>query len=340
MADLAPPLDAPQHERGPRPLPLFLELVRQAGERDRALAARALSGLRAYQQASRTAACRVRPVILNNGPAVLRDCGGTGRPVVLVPSLINPPNVLDLEPGCSLADSLSESGRVLLLDWGKAQARALSVTGHIHELLLPLLQQIGEPALLVGYCLGGTMALAAAAASEVRAVATLASPWDFAAYPKEARDSLQRLWAESRPVAAAFGALPIEILQAAFWSLDPHRMVAKYARLAELDPRSDEARRFVMLEDWANGGEPIPAAAAEELILTMFGDNAPGRGAWAALPDVPMLHFTAGGDRIVPTATAPPGERINVAAGHVGMIVGRAALGQVHQPLNRWIARH
>ena len=93
----------------------------------------------------------------------MRDYGGTGPPAILIPSLINPPRILDLEAEVSLTSSISRMGRrTLLLDWGAASDRAYDVVGHIEHLLLPLLRSIGEPAALIGYCLGGTMAIAAA----------------------------------------------------------------------------------------------------------------------------------------------------------------------------------
>jgi polyhydroxyalkanoate synthesis regulator protein len=48
---LLPEHSAPQHARAPRPLPLFLELVREVSERDPELARAALAGLRAYEEA-------------------------------------------------------------------------------------------------------------------------------------------------------------------------------------------------------------------------------------------------------------------------------------------------
>jgi hypothetical protein len=47
---------------------------------------------------------------------------------------------------------------------------------------------------------------------------------------------------------------------------------------------------------------------------------------------VPTLHLVAGEDRIVPPESAPDGEQIVIASGHVGMIVGRAR-GQLHKAL-------
>ena len=94
---------------------------------------------------------------------------------------------------------------------------------------------------------------------------------------------------------------------------------------------SDDARRFVMLEDWANEGEPLPLPAARELVEDLFGADLPGRGEWrvggrlaAEIPSVSALHLIAGHDHIVPAATAPVGPASTIASGHVGMIVGRA----------------
>lgn len=343
--DLAPPDAAPQHERAPRPLPLFLDLVRRAGEGDPVIAARALRGLAAYQQAPRNAVQRTRPILASVRSAGLRDCGGSGPPIVLVPSLINPPTILDLDSRTSLAEALTASGHVLLLDWGAAtDRRELDLAGHVEEILLPLLKSISEQPVLIGYCLGGTLAIAAAALLPVRGVATLAAPWHFDAYPKTSRHALLDLWKQARPTADRLGVLPIEVLQAAFWSLDPQRVVAKFARLSELDPDSEESRRFVLLEDWANTGEPLPLPATRELVEDLFDADLPAKGRWrvsdmtVAKPSAPALHFTASEDRIVPAATAPPGSRRSCPAGHVGMVVGRSAPQHLHTPLREWLA--
>ena len=123
----------------------------------------------------------------------MRDCGGSGPTLLLVPSLINPPTILDLDPDCSLADILAAKHRVLLLDWGPAAKRKhLDLDGHVAERLVPLLDA-AVPSILVGYCLGGTLALAAARQwSEAAAVVTLASPYRFDAYPLEARRQLRK----------------------------------------------------------------------------------------------------------------------------------------------------
>jgi polyhydroxyalkanoate synthase subunit PhaC len=346
---LLPQHSALQHERvaqrAPRPLPLFLELVREVSLRDPRLAADALAGLRAYEGAPRRQRSAPKPQIARVRGACLRDHGGEGAPAILVPSLINPPRVLDLDEEVSLTGAIATMGRrALLLDWGKADERSeLSVCRHVEELLLPLLRSIGEPVALIGYCLGGTMAVAAANLIPMERVVTLAAPWYFARYPIASQRALQDMWRHSNSAAKALGALPMEVLQAAFWSLDPERTVRKFAEFGRLDPAGDDARRFVELEEWANEGEPLPYPAARELVEDLFESDVPGSGSWMiegrAVSDrlpVRSLHLTAERDLIAPPQTAASGEVVAIASGHVGMIVG-SVRGNVHERLRSFL---
>jgi len=329
--------------RAPRPLPLFLDLVRRVAERDPDLARDALAGLRAYAEAPTAEPAPTRPEVARVCGATLRDHGGDGPPVVLVPSLINPPRILDLDAEVSLAGAITRMGRrVLLLDWGAAAERArLGIGGHVEALLLPLLAEIGDPVALVGYCLGGTMAIAAANLAPCERVVTLAAPWHFERYPERSRTALADIWQSSKAAAQSLGALPMEVLQGAFWSLDPQRTVAKFAEFGRLDPDSAKARRFVALEEWANAGEPLPYAAAVDLLEGMFGRDVAGRGEWQvggramreALP-VPTTHLLAGHDVIAPPQTAPEGDSRTIGAGHVGMVVG-SIRSELHEQLRR-----
>jgi polyhydroxyalkanoate synthase len=310
---------------------------------------KALRGLRRYQEAPRRPVEPPPAAVATILGAKLRDYGGAGPPVLFVPSLINPPSILDL-PERSLLRWLADQGgvRPLLLDWGwdVAARSKLSVAGHVEAVILPLIAKLGgvRPA-LAGYCLGGTMALAAAEASAAPAVAAIAAPWRFSGFPGEARSMLARLWAGAAPASAALGCLPMEVLQSAFWSLDPGRTVAKFEAFADMDEGSPEAKAFVTLEDWANDGPPLPHAAAKELFEDLFGADATGRGEWrpadpAALP-CPVLDIVSTTDRIVPAASAAgAGERLELAQGHVGMVVGGRAREALWEPLAAWLSRN
>lgn len=330
-------------------MPLFLDVLRSETAASPERRAAALAGLRAYQTAPRGDPRKVVPVQFRKGRARLRSYGGTGRPVVVVPSLINPPHILDLSPANSLTRWLATQGmRPFLLDWGAPDPseRDLDVGGHVERLLVPLIEEFDEPPVLIGYCLGGTMAMAAASLTRVGGLVTIASPWNFAGYGA-ATSEIAQLWRSGEPVCDKLGLVPMELLQSGFWRLDPARTIAKYEAFGRMNPDSDAARGFVALEDWANDGAPLTYAAGKQLFEEFIGEDAPGRGEWriggvAVGPgalDCPAVEFVSLNDRIVPAATAANlPDRRDLGAGHVGMIVGSRGREQLWQPLVEWIA--
>ena len=340
--------DALQH--GPRPLPLFLDILRRETADAPHRAAAALAGLHAYQTAPRPKPPRLPAARHRRGRIRLRDYGGSGRPVVFIPSLINPPTILDLAPDRSLLRWMAARGhRTLLVVWGTPTAadRDTDIGGHVERLLVPMLRRLPAPPILVGYCLGGTIALATATAMPVAGVATIAAPWQFAGYGAQARTRIADLWTAAAPACATIGVVPMEVLQAGFWQLDPVRTIAKYEAFAALEPGSAAADAFIRLEDWANAGAPLPYAAGRQLFEEFLGRNAPGDNHWliGGTPVDPMalgcpsIAFASLNDRIVPAATTPPlGARHDLSIGHVGMIVGGRAHDQLWTPLADWIA--
>lgn len=335
--------------RGPHPLPLFLEIAARHCAGDRLLLARVLAGLRRYQAMPPAPARVQQPVVAQHGAVRLRAHAATGKPVLVVPSLINPPSVLDLAPGRSLLDALVAAGlRPLMVDWGDAP-EPLDLTSLVVERLMLLLDDIGEAVPLLGYCLGGTLAAGLAGLAgpaRVSGLALMATPWHFAGYGPDARARLAGWWAANAPLAQPMGAVPMELLQPAFWSLDEAGLVAKYARLADADDAA--LAGFSALEDWSNSGPPLSLAAAGEMAQ-FFADDTPGRGLWridgravmAGQLAMPVLDVVAMRDRIVPPAAAISGggvgERLEIAAGHVGMIVGGRAQDSLWGPLAAWL---
>jgi polyhydroxyalkanoate synthase len=73
---------------------------------------------------------------------------------VLVPSLINPPTILDLDPGLLAGRSTGRATACCCSTGGRPPARKdLSLDEHVAERLVPLIEAVG-PVTLVGYCLG------------------------------------------------------------------------------------------------------------------------------------------------------------------------------------------
>jgi polyhydroxyalkanoate synthase len=319
-------------------------MVREQTDGDPDRRAAILAGLRAYQKAERPARPPEMPVVAQAGRARLRDYGGSGPPAVFVPSLINPPIILDLAEENSLLRWLSKQGvRPLLVDWGAPTPHVArqDVAQHVTDLLLPLIDQLNEPVHLVGYCLGGTMALAAAMHARLLSLTLIAAPWHYAGFG-QARDDIAQLWATAKPSCETMGLVPVEVLQSGFWRLDPWRTVTKYENFGRLDPDGAEAGAFVALEDWANAGAPLSYGAGRELFEDMIGKDVTGTRVWAVGGEVvdpakvsaPTLEFVSLHDRVVPAASSArlPNQRL-LGLGHVGMIVGSRAREQLWEPL-------
>lgn len=317
---------------------------------DAALIRDVLAGVRAYQSAVRHPRPAAGREALRFGRVSVTEFSATGRPVLFVPSLINPPYVLDLTEQNSLLRWLAAGGlRPLLLDWGDGRdgGSDLSISGHVERFLLPAMEALGPETILVGYCLGGTMALAAARRRPVAGLAVIAAPWNFDGYPSDVRAGLATLWQNGLPTAEALNLFPMEMLQAGFWRLDPRRTLSKFAAFGRMEPGSAEAHAFVTLEDWANEGPPLTLPAARELFEALYAGNATGNGEWRvegeavdpARLDCPLLNIISTSDRIVPAASAPSiGERLVLGQGHVGMIIGRQARATLWEPLRSWLS--
>jgi polyhydroxyalkanoate synthase len=329
---------------------LFLEMLREETAASPERRAAALAGLKAYQEARRTPKKRSAPTRFKAGRARLRDYGGSGRNVIFVPSLINPPFILDLAPQNSLLRWCSEHGlHPYLLDWGEPSPadRAMDVTAHVEHILLPLIARFDEPPLLVGYCLGGTLAIGAAAAGGVAGLALIATPWHFAGFDG-GRAAIGELWQSAKPACERMGLVPMEVLQTGFWRLDPGRTVSKYEAFGRMEPGSPGWNGFIALEDWANAGAPLPYAAGRQLFEEFVGDDLTGKGGWTvagrsidpiALP-CPAVEFVSLSDRIVPKESAADlADRHDLGSGHVGMIVGGRAKVQLWEPLAQWLKR-
>lgn len=311
----------------------------------------ALAGLKAYQSATRPPPLPAPAILTRIGRVTLRSYGSEGRPVLFVPSLINGSEILDLSIENSMMRGLAARGLApVLLDWGvpSVDERDLGIGGHVENYILPALDAVGPDTVLAGYCLGGTMSIAAATLRPPRALILIAAPWDFGGFSSQTRDDLLALWQRAEPVANRLGLLPAEVLQQIFWQIDPIRTIAKFEQFAGKDPITAEGRNYVAVEDWANDGPPMPFAAGRDLMEHLMAGNASGEGRWqvggrtidpAALK-LPTLNIVSTTDRITPAATAwSGGEHVALDEGHVGMVVGRRAPDSLWARLSTWLSQ-
>ena len=311
----------------------------------------ALAGLKSYQAAPRPARPPAPGVLASIGRVSLRSYGAGGRPVLFVPSLINGSEILDLTSENSMLRGLAALGvNPILLDWGTPESgeRDLGVGGHVERYILPALDIVGKDAALAGYCLGGTMSVAAAMLQPPKALILIAAPWDFGGFPSHTRNDLLELWRAAEPIAQTFGLLPAEVLQQVFWKIDPTRTIAKFEKFAAKNAASAEGQNYVAVEDWTNDGPPLTQAAGRELMEDLMAGNVSGAGQWrvagrainpAALT-IPLLNIVSTTDQITPAASAwTGGDQVQLAEGHVGMVVGRKAPGSLWARLASWLSQ-
>ncbi|MBV9250606.1 MAG: alpha/beta hydrolase [Acetobacteraceae bacterium] len=337
------------------PTALLAETLRQ----DAAL----IEGILAYRHHSYRRELKDPPALWEEGGSRLLDYrqGSVAPVVVFVPSLINRAYVLDLAPGHSMLRWLASQGAApLLLDWGwpGETERQFTLTDYIAgrlERALMAAWDVGRgPVVLAGYCMGGTLAVAATQRRPdlISALALLAAPWDFHAPKPERALTAARCLPLLEPALAFNQALPIDMLQTLFTILDPWGIANKYRSFSRLDPASARASLFVALEDWLNDGVPLAAPVARECLASWYGENAPARGEWrvAGLTvdpsslKLPAFVAVPGRDRIVPPDSARPlATAIENAvlhepvAGHIGMASGAGAERALWRPLRAWL---
>ena len=307
----------------------------------------------------------MHPTVWRAGAAELKDYHhnnnhSDGWPILVVPSLINRAYVLDLIPNEGLLSFLSHGPLwPFLLDWREADPadRRLSLEEVIVERLEPafdwLLRETGQRPLVLGYCMGGvlSMALACRRAGDCAGLALLATPWNF----HDDQPPFHHLATMGDAIslyASMIGGMSTDLLQSLFASIDPMAVPRKFADFARMDPISDAARHFVAIEDWLNDGVPLGAEIARTCLVDWYGTNAPALGQWridgtAVRPerlDLPAFLAIPCRDRIVPAGSAlalaaalPRAEIIRPASGHIGMVAGRKAKGQLWTPLRAWL---
>jgi poly(3-hydroxyalkanoate) synthetase len=343
----------------PHPLPKIAETAAPAPD------AELLAGIAAYRRHPWQRCIEDPPCIWAEGSTRLLDYGTPGGNILLVvPSLVNRAYILDLLPDHSMLRYLANGGaRPLLLDWGYPGdiERGFSLSDYIAGRLERALSSAvalagGAPVALAGYCMGGLMALAAAARRPemVRSLALLATPWDFwAADSQQARDLASMLPA-LEPMLVLGGALSVDALQMLFSLLDPGSVGAKYRDFGSQDQGSARACMFVAIEDWLNDGIPLPASVARETLGGWYGANTTATGAWRVLGlpispaslRMPCFVAAPGRDRIVPPESARilageiPNAELHVpVAGHIGMVAGSTAKKVLWDPLADWLRR-
>lgn len=330
-----------------------------------ARARRFVSGVQSYRHHPAHRTLTEAPVIWQDGTTVLRDYNPRhtdAPPVLVIPSLVNRFEILDLDTDASFLRALAAEGfRPLLVDWNEpgAEERNFTLTDYVTRRLIPALDLAANfgSAHVIGYCMGGLLALALAVLRPkgLRTLTLMATPWDFHK-PDPAIGAEFLVFADQmEPQLQVSGELPADTIQGLFAAFQPMQVVTKFTAAAALDPASVEARHFVLLEDWLNEGVPLAAPVARESLRGWYGENITAKLEWkiaGQLIDpcalaIPAYVLVPGKDRIVPPESArvlakliPHATLHEPMSGHIGMIASQKAPAQVWAPLFKWLTAH
>ncbi len=329
-----------------------------------------LAGIRRYQEHGWQGEELPLDIFWQEGTVTVRSIPGhaaeAGGPVVLlVPSMVNGSQILDLLPGRSLLRWLAEQGTTpFLLDWGEGvqDPGQATIDAIVLDRLAPAIRAVaaeaeGRGIHALGYCMGGTLLAGAAVhvKEHLKSVIFLAAPWDFHAGPGMLLNKVKFFAPSAFPMIHEKGFLPVDWIQTLFAALDPHSAAKKFAAFNRMTEGSDEEKLFVAVEDWLNDGPDLPAQVAQQCLKDWFIGNQTGRGEWtlrgrAVDPaDIacPALVIASDKDRLVEYETAAAlakhlksASLHNPSCGHVGMIAGRGAVEKVWKPIAAWVQQN
>lgn len=336
-----------------------------------------LTGVERYRASAFARDVPEAPVLWHEGSTRLRDYGrdygrddgrddGSGegnknKPAVLViPSLINRFHVLDLDEKQSLLRDLSVHFHPYLIDWDVPGPEELGfdLNAYFSKRLVPILDFLGTvkngPVHLLGYCMGGTLAVALTQLrpQNIKSLTCIATPWDFYKGEAHGKEKMQALMAGLDPLLESWGELPVDVLQSFFISLQPFHLHDKFVRFAREESEAAQ-RRFVLIEDWVNEGVPLSRHVARDCLQGWYVENKPAQKKWdvlgtainASAIKIPSCHIIPQHDKIVPRQSALAlaqtmhgAEILEPPFGHISMMTNAAARDELWPRLFDWLA--
>ncbi len=293
-----------------------------------------------------------------------------GEPVLLVTPLAAPAICYDLRRGCSLVEHLVEAGRpTYLVEYGAVsfQDRNLGMEHWIEEVVPVAVREVsahagGRPVHLVGWSLGGTFALLAAAADlalPIASITVLGSPFDVREVPlvaplrpllslTDGRGAITRLY-------QAVGGAPRPLVRWAFQLSSFQKLVTKPLAVARNLDDADYLAQLEAVDRFAANMIAYPGRTFGQLYHRLLKGNALVDGTFdladrtldVADIRVPVLVFAGAKDGIAPTgsvkalvpqlAGARDARFEIVPGGHLGMLTGRGARTGTWPLIDSWV---
>lgn len=280
-----------------------------------------------------------------------------GDPILFVPPLGSQAACFDLRRGCSLAEHFVNDGRpTYLVDYGEIALsdRELGIEHFVSEVVPNAVRKVsedtgGKPVHLVGWCLGGLIALLTTATYDdlpIRSVAMVASPFDLSKNPMIAPVRAAYKYTGGRVVSGALrmlGGLPAQIVGPAFKATSLTTYLKKPITLLRHRDDRDFLAQVEAVDGLMNSMLAYPGRATLQVYqrLVLRNELATGKiqgpNKLVDLADVrvPVMNVAGSSDVLVPVAVAhavadllpnAPEVRLETApGGHLGVLTGRSA---------------
>jgi polyhydroxyalkanoate synthase subunit PhaC len=273
-------------------------------------------------------------------------------PLFIVFSLVSRSYVLDLTPGNSFVEHLTDAGfDVFLLDWGVPDERDADnvledyVAGYLPAAIDRAREVAGcDDVNMLGYCFGGVLALLYAASQRgapLRSLTVAATPVDFCRLGPLA-DLVREGRIEIDDVLDENGNVPASVVLNGFRTVHPVAEVTGYVDLWDKLDSDQYVAGYQTMGRWSKDHIPFPGAVARQTARMLVHENAfitdrlvlDGRSVHLTDITGPFLTILAKRDNIVPEPAAAPllglvGSRdrdeLRLDSGHVGLFVGRTA---------------
>src|SRR4051812_6950010 len=293
-----------------------------------------------------------------------------GDPVLLVTPLAAPALCYDLRRGCSLVEHLVDAGRpTYLVEYGAVsfRDRSLGMEHWIEEVVPTAIREVsahagGRPVHVVGWSLGGTFALLAAAGDQslpIASITALGSPFDVRQVPlvaplrpllslTDGRGAITRIY-------QAAGGAPKPLARWALQLSSFQKLITKPLAIARTLADADSLAQLEAVDRFTANMIAYPGRTFGQLYHRLLKGNALVEGTFevgdrtldVAYIAAPVLVFGGANDSIapigsvkaaVPLLTGSREVRFEIVpGGHLGMLTGRRARTSTWPLLDAWI---
>ena len=285
---------------------------------------------------------------------------GQGPPVIIVvPFTLHGPVLADLAPGHSIIERLLDCGigRLLLVEWKSADRRMrfLDVDDYLAQVAV-VLNEVGEPASLVGLCQGGWLSLMVAARfpSMVSQLVVVGSPIDLDAAPSSITDAARAMSLEAFQAIVKNGhGRVIGQRMLDVWNIRTLEQSAVCDVLQNPVPSADALERFRIWHGWTLD---LPGPYYLRVVDDLFQHNQLARGEFLALGhildlarvSVPLYLLAADEDEVTPVGQVMAGAQLvgtperrikttRVPGSHLSLFMGARTLQTAWMDIARWL---